>query len=334
MPDNGAMHTLITFAAPPGPQCQDALNRLELPYLAQLLKSLSPTSHLHGSATDLTPIAERVQALAAGLNGADGLIPWAAEEARERGLTGLHGPRGWAWVTPCHWTIHSDHVEMTDPVHLAMTPHDADQLLQAMQPFFAEDGITLFAPAPGQTHSRWLAHGAVFVDLPTASLDRVSGQSVDAWIPRQEQAKMLRRLQNEMQMLLYTHAVNDQRAHFKLPAVNAFWVSGTGTPGEAWHAQAHAHAHAHATLSLRDALRTPALQDDAAAWVMAWHALDSSTLAHDVQRLQQGEAVKVTLCSGTQAITLEHLPLNFWQRIQRRLSPTTPREFLSVLCTS
>jgi len=322
------MHTLITFAAPPGPKCQDALSRLELPYLAQLLAALTPTSRLRGNAADLTPIAERMQAKAAGLDGADGLVPWAADEARQRSLTGLHGTQGWAWITPCHWTIHSDHVEMTDPVHLALTPHDADQLLQAMQPFFAEDGITLFAPAPGQTHSRWLAHGAVFVDLPTASLDRVSGQSVDAWIPRQEQAKTLRRLQNEMQMLLYTHTVNDQRAHFKLPAVNAFWVSGTGTPDAAWHTQAAS------TLSVRDALRTPALQDDAAAWVMAWHALDRTTLAHDMQRLQQGDPLQLTLCSDTQAITLERLPLTLWQRLQRRITPQSPREFLTSLCTS
>ena len=322
------MHTLIPYAAPPGPQCRDALKRLELPYLSQLLARLSPSAHLQGSATDLTPLAERLQANAAGLDGADGLIPWAAEEARQRGLTGLHGPQGWAWITPCHWTLHSDHVEMSDPVHLALTPHDADALLQAMQPFFAEDGITLFSPAPGHTHTRWLARGKVFVDLPTASLDRVSGQRVDEWMPRQEQAKTLRRLQNEMQMLLYTHAVNDQRAHFKLPAVNAFWVSGTGTPREAGAQRATTAP------SLRDALRTPALQDDAAAWVTAWHALDASTLAHDVQRLQQGESVQLTLCSDTVAITFTRQPLTLWQRAQRRLSPLTPKEFLTSLCTS
>lgn len=327
MPDNGGMHTLIPYAAPPGPHCQDALQRLELPNLAQLLAALTPTRHLRGAATDLTPMAERVQALALGLEGPDGLVPWAAHEARQRGLTGLHGPSGWAWVTPCHWTIHSDHVEMTDPVHLALTPHDADQLLLAMQPFFTEDGITLFAPASGHTHTRWLAHGAVFADLPTASLDRVSGQSVDAWIPRQEQAKALRRLQNEMQMLLYTHLVNDQRAHYKLPAVNAFWVSGTGTLGEASHTTAEEPV-------LRNALHAPALQDDAAAWVMAWRALDSSTLGHDLQRLQHGEQLKVTLCSDTQAITLNHLPLSFLERLQRRFSSTSPREFLTSLCTS
>lgn len=322
------MHTLITYAAPPGPHCQDALKRLELPYLAKLLATLSPIGWLHGEATDLTPLAERLKAHAAGLEGADGLIPWAADEARQRGMTGLHGTRGWAWITPCHWTIHSDHVEMSDPVHLALTPHDADQLFQAMQPFFAEDGITLFTPAPGHSHSRWLAQGEVFVDLPTASLDRVSGQRVDDWIPRQEQAKTLRRLQNEMQMLLYTHAINDQRARYKLPAVNAFWVSGTGTPAETWTPRSTNPP------SMRDALRLPALQDDAAAWVTAWHALDGSTLAHDLKRLQQKEAVQLTLCSETRAVTLAPQPLSLWQRAQRRLSPVTPREFLTSLCIS
>ena len=40
--------------------------------------------------------------------------------------------------------------------------------------------------------------------------------------------KTLTRLQNEMQMLLYTHPFNDVRdSQRKLP-VNSFWISGTG----------------------------------------------------------------------------------------------------------
>jgi hypothetical protein len=330
MPDHGAMHTLITYAAPPGPHCRDALTRLQLPHLAQLIAALSPGHVLHGLATDLTPVHERALAQAAGLDGADGLIPWAALEAHQRGLTSLHSLQGWAWVTPCHWKVHADHVEMADPVHLALTSKDADALHQAMQPFFAEDAITLFAPGDGHviapTHTRWLAHGPVFTDLATASLDRVAGQSVDRWMPRQEQAKTVRRLQNEMQMFLYTHPVNDSRAKFHLAAVNAFWVSGTGTLADSTTSSE--------SVSLRDALRASALQDDAAAWVTAWHALDSTTLAHDIQRLQQGEPVRVTLCSDTQALTLEPQRLGTWERLRRRVSPLEPRQLLSTLCTS
>ena len=41
-------------------------------------------------------------------------------------------------------------------------------------------------------------------------------------------ARTLRRLQQEMQMLLYTHAVNEERARGGLLPVNSFWASGTG----------------------------------------------------------------------------------------------------------
>jgi hypothetical protein len=34
-------------------------------------------------------------------------------------------------------------------------------------------------------------------------------------------------LQNEMQMLLYTHALNDERAARRQLPVNSFWLSGT-----------------------------------------------------------------------------------------------------------
>jgi hypothetical protein len=332
MRDNPPMHTLIAYASAPGPHCQEALKRLKLPQLTQLLQHLSHGQRWHAQADALTPVHELVLAHAAGLHvadgGADGLIPWAAQEAHARGLSALHGSNGWAWISPCHWKVNADHVEMADPTHLALTPHDAQALLHAMQPYFAEDGITLFAPAPGQPSTRWLAHGAVFTQLPTASLDRVAGKVVDPWMPRSEQAKPLRRLQNEMQMLLYTHPVNDQRAHFKLPAVNAFWASGTGSLAPDASPAAATHLE---HCSVRDALRTPALQDDAAAWVTAWHALDASTLAHDLQRLQAGESVQITLCSDTHAVTLQATPLSHWARLRRRVLPPQANELLKSL---
>jgi hypothetical protein len=320
------MHTLITFASAPGPHCKEALADLKLPNLARLLQLLTPGAQLHGQANDLTPIHERVLAQAAGLSGPDGLVPWAAHEAQRLGHTALHGTSGWAWITPCHWKPQSNQVDMTDPVHMAITPKDADALFTAMQPYFAEDGITLFAPTQDHPSTRWLAHGAVFVDLPTASLDRVAGQSVDAWMPRTAQAQALRRLQNEMQMLLYTHPVNDQRTHQRLPIVNAFWASGTGTLSQPMDTPTRADVYC-----LRDALRAPALQDDAAAWAMAWHALDASTLAHDVQRLQLGESVAITLCSATQALTLEKKPLGMLERMRRRVAPLQPNDLLKTL---
>jgi hypothetical protein len=324
------MHTLITHAAAPGPHCQDALYRLELPHLAQLMRLLTPGPQWHGAATDLTPLHERVLAQQQGLEGPDGLLPWAAQEAHRLGLDTRHGADGWAWITPCHWKVNADHVAMDDPVHLGLTPKDCEALRLAMQPYFAEDGITLFAHAAGQSNTRWLAHGAVFNRLPTASLDRVAGQTVDSWMPRQEQAKPLRRLQNEMQMLLYTHAVNDQRAAFRLKPVNAFWAGGTGTLASTGQLTSETHP-AGDNIQVRDSLRTAALQDDAAAWATAWQALDNATLAHDLQRLRAGESVYITLCGESRAVTLEPQPLALLERVRRRFAPTQPRELLKTL---
>ena len=318
------MHTLIPFAAAPGPQCLKALDGLKLPHLEKLLQRLAPEPLLAGKADALTPLHERIAAQSAGLAGPDGLIPWAAHDAQARGLTKLHGQDGWAWVTPCHWTIHADHVAMADPAHMSLTAEDYATLWGAMEPYFAEDGITLFAHAPAQvsahvaSHSAphptrsWLAHGAVFRDLPTASLDRVAGQKVDPWMPRQAQAKSLRRLQNEMQMLLYTHPLNDERATYKLPSINSFWVSGTGTLADS--------AAPASALTVHTALRTSALLDDAAQWAFAWQALDGTLLADAMQCLEHGEPVHIILCGEHRAITLQHRESGLWRRLRRRLA--------------
>jgi len=216
------MHTLIPFAAPAGPQCQEALPRLDLPYLAELLELLTPTPPLLGAEDSLSPLFERVHAKSLGLQGADGLLPWAALDARQLGLTRTHGDTGWAWITPCHWQINADHVAMDHPDSLALDVHEIDALRAAMQPYFAEDGITLHA----LNHSTWLAQGELLRELPTASLARACGPRVDQWMPRAPQARSLRRLQNEMQMLLYRHPVNDARAAQRV---------ASGCPGKVRH---------------------------------------------------------------------------------------------------
>lgn len=329
LPDNAPMHTLISFAAPPGPQCRQALERLALPHLRRLLQVLAQRACASGQPDNLTPVHERVRAQSWGLvnNAADGLTPWAALDAHRLGLTTQYGLEGWAWITPCHWNVQAGHVDMEDPQRLALTVKDTDALHHAMQAYFAEDGIQLFPHHLG--HPRWLAKGDVFKDLPTASLDRVAAQTVDAWMPRQDQAKSLRRLQNEMQMLLYTHPVNDSRATFRLPSINSFWISGTGTlrqPDALVAPEEHAQRWTE-----RDNLRHAALHDDAPAWMEAWQALDSTTLAHAVQQVEAGQAVQIILCGEHRAVTLETDTAPWWSRMQRRLQAIEPTTFLQTL---
>jgi hypothetical protein len=314
------MHLFISHAAPTGPNCQNAIAQLALPNLNELLGQLSPTPPLLGSPDTLTPLAERIRANGLGLQGADGLIPWAATDAQQLGLTKVHGNAGWAWITPCHLTAQSNHVRMDDPLDLHISTQECDTLRSAMKRYFEEDGITLHP----LTNGTWLAFGAVLKDLPTASLERVAGNSIDPWVPQQEHAKHLRRLQNEMQMLLYTHAVNDSRTARGLATINAFWISGTGTPGPAPIKPPERMDHL-------DSLRKAALMDDAHGWTQAWEELDMTRLAELLRSVKAGKAVQLTLCGERTAVTLETQDKPWWGRIQQRFSTATSQQLLQTL---
>jgi hypothetical protein len=341
------MHILIPYAAPPGPQCQQALRGLQLPALAALWPWLSTGPQMAGTEDALSPLFERVQARAMGWPDTDGLLPWAAQDAQRAGLPGTDG--GWAWITPCHWQINADHVAMDHPAHLDLSPGDSDALRTAMQPYFAEDGITLHpmartasaepdsAAAPHATPVlpravTWLAQGDILRDLPTASLARACGAKVDAWMPRAAPARSLRRLQNEMQMLLYRHPVNDARAARRQLPVNSFWISGTGSlPAP----QASA-----AFIELHSDLQAAALRDDAASWVQAWQALDRHTVAPLLDRAHTGQPLADTLCGQPLAITLcgERMAATllldntrWWRRLQRRWTAPTLAALLDTL---
>jgi hypothetical protein len=329
------MHIVIPFAAPMGASIQQALDQVPAPALKALLKRLDTSTVLPGDPQNLTPLHERVQAGAIwpGLALVDGLIPWAAAQAQHppTAVTTQTFPRAWALLTLCHWVIHADHVEMAEPAQLKVTPDESRTLQNAMRAYFAEDGISLHSADSGT----WLAEGAVFKDLPTASLDRVRGSRVDGWIPRQPQAKPLRRLQNEMQMLLYTHPVNDARASQGLPAINAFWVSGTG--------ELPINGGPHTTsrpsapvLQIHDDLRAAALRDDAAAWRQAWRTLDEGPITQLLQLSAQREftahqPIALTLCGEHFARSFALQPRSLWTHLARQFAaPQLPRLLRSL----
>jgi hypothetical protein len=323
MQDNPGMHFVIAHAAPDGPQCQEAIAQLQLPHLARLLKRLTPTAQALGSAQQLTPLYERIQAQTLGLlpathGVADGLVPWAAQQANTRALT-APPTDAWAWITPCQWRVNADHVAMLDPHDLALTADESSTLQQAMRAYFAEDGIAL-QPVDAAAPGTWLASGPVFKHLPTASLERARGARVDQWMPRQPQAQALRRLQNEMQMLLYTHPINDARAAKGLPTINSFWISGTGDlPAVS--------GLTHGECTVCHDLRTAALADNATAWLAAWQALDSAVLAplHDQPDIQ------LTLCGDNQAHTLSQPHTPWWRKLQRQFTAPTPVQLVTQL---
>ncbi|SFM87352.1 hypothetical protein [Variovorax sp. OV329] len=288
-----APHLVIPFAGRATPGCRAALAQLKLPNLERLLARLAPAQEDAQDESTLSPPHKRALAAARGLPTVDGLIPWAALEARELGLPPASPDQGWGLMTLCHWQVGIDDVALGDPEQLDISAAESAALLDALRPFFVEDGIEVYAtPEPG----RWLARSALLDGLATASIDRAVGHPISEWSPLTEASRPLRRLQNEMQMLLYTHAVNDARTERRVPPINSFWLSGTGVlPAD--------FAGTVVAPEVDSRLRTPALRDDAPGWSEAWQALDAQRIAPLLADSERGAAVRLTLCGDRAAKT-------------------------------
>ena len=308
-----AEHLIIAHAGGPTPQAAQGPTLPPLPELARLLGRLVPDGAAGGPPAHLSMPHESVLAQALGLPVDDGLLPLAAWDVASGQMPGVPpaqavGP-AWAWLTPCHWQVGRDHIRMDDPRGLALSDEESRQALAAMAPFFEEDGVQVTWIAP----LRWLACGEMLRHLPCASLERVAGGVVDDWMPRSAQARTLRRLQQEMQMLLYTHPLNDARERAGRPTINSFWVSGAGA------LPAHFSFDAARTPRLETGLADAATRGDQAAWQAAWQAIDREILPSLHQRLDAGLPVRLTLCGEQQARSWHSATAGWWQRLTRSL---------------
>jgi hypothetical protein len=293
-------------------------SRLVLPNLTWLLARLQADPPDTGSEESLSPPHERALARAIGLPAsADGLIPWAAIQATQQ--IAADPGQGWAVITPCHWQLATSHVAMDDPAQLLLTEAESRALLAAMKPYFEEDGLALHYLAS----TTWLAQGAVFQNLPTAALDRVAARKVDDWLPRSSSARALRRLQNEMQMLLYTHPVNDARTEQRQRPVNSFWISGTGS----LPTQFQPLAPPTVPSALADAART----GHTGTWMAAWQQVDATACAALRERLASGQPVQLTLCGERHSQRYHSGSVSLRQKITNLFRPLSISSALQQL---
>ena len=297
------MHLLIPFAAPLSDAGQAALGALALPRLAALLARWDEVSRDAGDEYTLSPPHERALAAAWGWPVADGLLPLAAVAAADDGLVSESDERGWALLSPTHWQTTTEQVALTDPGELALDDSAARTLFAALQPLFAGDGWSLHWGAP----TRWYARHASLASLPTASLDRVACRSVQPWLNRHPEARALRRLQAEAQMLLHTHPLNAEREARGQPPVNSFWASGTGASLAVDPARRQ-------SVNVDAALRAPALAEDWTAWAEAWQRIDAGPLRVLLDAADAGRQVRLTLCGERTAATWTPRARPLWRR--------------------
>lgn len=304
----GPMHLLVPFAAVAtlgGRAAAGALQARELPHLAALLARLQPQLPQVGEATSLSAPHEQVIARLCGHAGGDGALPLAALEARRLGL-GAPG-QAWGWLAPAHWRLGTEQVSMLDPAALGLDEATSRAFLDSVRPLFEPEGFGLHFAAP----HRWLLTHPCLAGLACASLDRVVGRNVDPWLSPDPRARLLARLQNEVQMLWHAHPLNAAREARGELAVNSVWLSGCGTADGLREPEG---------LVVDATLRAPALAEDLDAWLAAWQALDAGVLA---EAARAGAGLALTLCGEAGSRTFGPARRSAAAALAARLLPGT-----------
>ena len=310
------MHLIVPFAGTASDAGRQALQTLALPNLTRLLARWTPDAPL--GSDEFSPNPPHEQALAQALgwpHAPDAALPFAALQAAALGWPAADA--AWGRLTPVHLHLGADAVSLTEPTALQLDAASAHQLFDSVRPLFETEGFTLHWAAPQQ----WLATHALFDGLVTAAIDRVVGRNIDTWLPEQRSARLIRRLQNEVQMLLYTHPINEAREAAGLPTVNSFWLSGCGRLPD---------SPAASSPQVDNRLREPALAEDWAAWCEAWRALDAGPISALLGAgptnallgagptsalLGADDAPRLTLCGERKAQAWAPAAQGLWQRL-------------------
>ncbi len=133
----------------------------------------------------------------------------------------------WICADPVHLHFRQERLILADASRLNISPEEAGQLAATLNEHLADTGNLVVATA-----DRWYLRmaGNVASELATIPpLSAVAGRSVETIQP---ESRELRRLLNEVQMLLHAHPVNCRREENGKMTINSLWLWGAGNQPE------------------------------------------------------------------------------------------------------
>ncbi len=144
--------------------------------------------------------------------------PIAPISARFDGL----GEGCWMRADPVHLRLQRDQLIMFPQV--GVSAGEAAQMCMSLNEHFAGQGVEFFAPHP----QRWYVRLGRLPGIETAPMSQAIGRDVRGLLPKGAEALYWHQLFNEVQMLLFSHPVNEAReARGELP-INSVWLWGSG----------------------------------------------------------------------------------------------------------
>lgn len=317
------LEIILPFGIPPTALAPDLLRALKAPTLARLLSHAKPAMRCGFDAySQVLPH----EALLGGLVQSDVFWPQntsitkrfdnspAITHNRMKAL-GLTPEAGfWFTLHPVHIHFARDHLVLTDQRRLDLNEEEARGLFQEAASLCAEYGHELRYG----DHQTWFLRADEWHDLQTASKDAACGHNIEIWMAKGAAARHWRKLQNEIQMQWFAHAINSEREARGANPVNSLWLEA----GSAAHSTIPDALDAATSLTLLqqsrpkklletdfpqhrvhlDNLIEPALNSDWSRWLDAMHALDKDYFPHVEQALRahRFDAVQLVVSDAQQ----------------------------------
>ena len=125
---------------------------------------------------------------------------------------------------PVHLQVGTRGLILFDASTFAFNPAESQALSDDIRALLRQDGWHLNA----EHIQRWYLCGTHSPQLTTTPLSLLRGRSVGECLPQGQDAKDWRRRSNEIQMIMNSHPVNQQREARGLPPVNSLWIWGGG----------------------------------------------------------------------------------------------------------
>lgn len=250
----------------------------------------------------------------------------------------------WLRADPVHLHPERDRLVLTDSQMLDITQDEANRLVAEIMEHYKADGWLLKAARPG----RWYLKPPRAPKMTTSPLPDVVSRDIHPYLPQGKDGKAWHTVLNEMQILLHTAKVNEERErHGKLP-INSLWFWGGGrlpklkpvvwsqlwsqeplslafarlaqVPSraqpadfQAWRRQADRSGE---QLIVLDGLRVTQQYADAPAWLAAMAQLEHQWIAPLLAAVRQGALAHATLLTdnGRQYRLTRRHARRWWRR--------------------
>lgn len=138
-------------------------------------------------------------------------------------LGNFAGDAYWFYAVPVHLVLQRDSFSLVEPVPLSLDKIEADALTTSLNKHFEQDDMRFF-----WHENQWFLALQHNPHIETTAPEVAINKEVSRFLPTGAGAIKWASFQNELQMLLFEHAVNQSREIKGQPAVSSIWCYGGG----------------------------------------------------------------------------------------------------------